>query len=113
VEAPDKELSDADIDEALKQEGGHEWLLETEDGPLKEGLLKMVRSNKRASILEQNVIARDVMFVEIRGQRYQMQPLNDITWNCDQVIKFIREVFAELRQYISNNPTENTPQVAP
>jgi hypothetical protein len=102
VEAPKNELTDAEVDEALKETGGHEWFFEMEDGAAKEGLLRMLRSNKRAEILEQNVVARDVVFIEIRGKNYHMQPLNDITWSFDKAMSFLRDFFQELRRYIAD-----------
>jgi hypothetical protein len=95
VEKPDKEPTDDDVDAAIRKSGENAWMLDLPDSPQKITLVGMLRSNTRAEIYEQNTVAKDIVFVEIRGRDYMMHPLSDTTWNFRRTVSFLHEVFGE------------------
>ena len=95
VEKPDKEPTDDEVDAYIRKVGQSAWMLDLPDSPQKIMLLGMLRSNTRAEILEENTIAKDIVFVEIKGKDYMMHPLSDTTWNFRRTTKFLHRVFDE------------------
>lgn len=93
VVKPDKELTDQEVDAYIRKAGQSTWMLDLPDSPRKTMLLGMLRSNTRAEILEENTIAKDIVFVEIKGKDYMMHPLTDTTWNFRRTTNFLHRVF--------------------
>lgn len=101
VEKPDKELTDQEVDAYIRRAGQSGWMLNLPDSPRKTMLLGMLRSNTRAEILEENTIAKDVVFVEIKGKDYMMHPLTDTTWNFRRTTNFLHRVFDQCIKILS------------
>lgn len=93
VKKPDKAPTDQEVDAHIRKVGQSAWMLDLPDSPPKKMLLGMLRSNTRAEILEENTIAKDVVFVEIRGKDYMLHPLTDTTWNFRRTTSFLHRVF--------------------
>jgi hypothetical protein len=101
VEKPDKELTDAEIDAAIRKDGKNNWIFELNDGLGKEALLGMIRFNTKAEIYEEKTLVKDVVLIEIQGKAYFMHPLSDTTWNFRRVTSFLHEVFTECNKFLT------------
>jgi hypothetical protein len=95
VEKPEREPTDDEVDAYIRKDGQSIWMLDLPESPQKTMLVGMLRSNTRAEILEENTIAKDIVFVEIKGKGYIMHPLSDTTWNFRRTMKFLHKVFDE------------------
>lgn len=101
VEAPDKDLTDAEVDAAIKKDPRNDWIFEIPDGPQRAAFLQMMRFNTKSEIYEEKTLDRDVVSIEIQGKKYLLHPLLDTTWNFRRAVSFLHEVFAECNRFLS------------
>jgi hypothetical protein len=106
VEEPDKEPTDDEVAAVIMKSRENAWILDLPESPLKAMLVGMLRTNARAEIYEENTVAKDIVFVEIRGKDYIMHPLSDTTWNFRRTVDFLHEVFAESINLLTSHPTD-------
>jgi len=95
VERPEQEPTQEEIDAAIGESGKNAWMLDLPEGPQKEMLLNILRSNTKAELYEKKTLASDMVFVQFKGESYFMNPLADTTWNFRKLLSFLHEVFAE------------------
>jgi hypothetical protein len=101
VEAPDHEPTNDELDEDIRIAGLDYIPQGVPPGPMRDGLLNMLRNNARMARYEQQTLMEDVVLVNIDGSWGWIKPLLDTTWNFHRCMDFLGDVFTECTAFLS------------
>lgn len=89
-ETPEQEPTLQQLDEEIARQGRDDFLRFIPRGPLQDAFRETLRFKVRLSKYKK--AAEGVVFLEIKGKKYLIKPMNDIEWNFSKFHKFMTKV---------------------